>query len=75
VADLLEHVRPALRDAGDEQRVADGTTALLGRGTGADLQRRVHADTGDLAAVVGTAVAVTSGQDDDAARAAVLPTG
>src|SRR4051812_25073174 len=75
VGDLLEHVRPALRDAGDDRRVADGVAAMLDRGTGADLQRRVHADTGDLAAVVRVAVAVTAGQDEDAARAAVLATG
>jgi carboxylate-amine ligase len=75
VGDLLDHVRSALRDGGDLDRVAEGTAALLDRGTGADLQRRLHADTGDLAAVVRMAVAVTSGQDADAARAAVLPTG
>jgi carboxylate-amine ligase len=75
VGELLDHVRGALRDAGDEERVAEGVGAMLERGTGADLQRRVHADTGDLTAVVRMAVAVTSGQDADAARAAVLPTG
>ena len=75
VGDLLEHVRPALAEAGDEQRVADGVATMLDRGTGADLQRRVHADTGDLTAVVRAAVAVTSGQDADTARAAVLSTG
>ena len=75
VEDLLDHVRPALREAGDEQRVAGGAAAMLDRGTGPDLQRRVHAETGDLAAVVRMAVAVTSGQDDDAARAAVLANG
>jgi glutamate---cysteine ligase / carboxylate-amine ligase len=48
---------------------------MLDRGTGADLQRRVHAETGDLAAMVRAAVAVTSGQDADTARAGVLPTG
>ncbi len=72
---LLEHVRPALRETGDEQRAADGVAALLRRGTGADLQRRVHADTGDLAAVVRTAVAVTSGRDEDTAGATLPPTG
>src|SRR3954462_1228252 len=41
VAALLDHFRPALADAGDEQRVTDGLAALLRRGTGADLQRRV----------------------------------
>jgi carboxylate-amine ligase len=58
---LLEHVRPALADAGDEQRVADGVTAQLHLGTGADLQRRVPVQSGDLSAVVRGAVAVTAG--------------
>src|SRR4051794_534312 len=50
VGALLEHVRPALTDAGDETRVSDGLAAILGRGTGADLQRRIHRETGgDLA--------------------------
>jgi carboxylate-amine ligase len=75
VGALLAHVRPALADAGDEQRVSDGLGALLHRGTGADLQRRVHQDTGDLAAVVRAAVAVTAGQTEDAAQAAHGPTG
>ena len=75
LGDLLAHVRPSLADAGDEQQVAEGVAALLDRGTGADLQRRVHRETGDLAAVVGAAVAITSGQEDAAARAAVGPTG
>jgi carboxylate-amine ligase len=59
VGALLDHVRPALADAGDEQRVTDGVAAVLDRGTGADLQRRVHEETGDLAAVVRAAVEVT----------------
>lgn len=59
VAALLAHVRPALAGTGDEQRVADGVAAVLHRGTGADLQRRVHAETGDLTAVVRAAVEVT----------------
>jgi glutamate---cysteine ligase / carboxylate-amine ligase len=63
LGDLLEHVRPALADAGDEQRVSEGTAAILRRGTGADLQRRVHRDTqGDLAAVVRAAVEITTAQ-------------
>jgi carboxylate-amine ligase len=70
VTALLEHVRPALACAGDEDRVADGLAAILRRGTGADLQRRIHRDSGgDLAAVVRTAVAVTAGQPDPAAQA------
>jgi glutamate---cysteine ligase / carboxylate-amine ligase len=73
---LLEHVRPALADAGDEQRVSDGVAAILRRGTGADLQRRVHRETGgELAAVVRTAVALTAGEPDAADRAAPSPAG
>jgi carboxylate-amine ligase len=56
---LVEHVRPALADAGDEQRVTAGLTDVLRRGTGAVLQRSVHAGTGDLAAVVRAAVTAT----------------
>jgi len=60
VGALLAHVRPALADAGDEQRVGDGLAAMLRRGTGADLQRRVHQETGgDLGAVVRAAVELT----------------
>jgi carboxylate-amine ligase len=66
LAALLDHVRPALVDAGDEQRVADGVAALLRRGTGADSQRRIHRETGDLTAVVRAAVAVTAGREDTA---------
>lgn len=62
VADMVEHVRPALADAGDEVRVRDGLAALLRRGTGADLQRRVHRDTGDLTAVVRAAVEATAAE-------------
>jgi carboxylate-amine ligase len=70
LAALLDHVRPALADAGDEQRVADGLEALLRRGTGADLQRRVHRETGgDLGAVVRAAVAVTTGHPEGTAQA------
>jgi carboxylate-amine ligase len=59
VADLLAHVGAALDDAGDGARVRAGVAAVLARGTGAALQRRVHADTGDLAAVVRAAVDAT----------------
>lgn len=63
VGALLEHVGPALDDAGDRPRVAEGVAALLDRGTGADLQRRVQRATGDLRAVVRTAVAATAGEE------------
>ena len=39
---------------------------MLRRGTGADLQRRVHRETGDLAAVVRAAVDVTAGRTSPA---------
>ncbi len=42
--------------------MADGVATLLRRGSGADLQRRVHRETGDLAAVVRAAVDLTAGQ-------------
>jgi carboxylate-amine ligase len=70
VTALLDHVRPALADAGDEPRVTDGLAALLRRGTGADLQRRLHRESGgDLGAVVRAAVAVTNVSPEGAARA------
>jgi carboxylate-amine ligase len=72
---LLEHVRPSLADGGDEQRVTDGLALLLRRGTGADLQRRVHRETGDLSAVVRAAVAVTAGRPEGTAQAAHGSTG
>ena len=63
LADLVALVRGALADAGDEARVTEGVDAVLARGTGADLQRRVHESTGELPAVVRAAVAVTAGED------------
>jgi carboxylate-amine ligase len=76
VAALLEHVRSALADAGDEQLVADRLATLLQRGTGADLQRRVHrAGGGDLRAVVRAAVAATAGESDEAPQAGHSVTG
>ncbi|MBB3675252.1 glutamate--cysteine ligase [Modestobacter versicolor] len=62
VAALLDHVRPALEDSGDRELVEHGVAEVLRRGTGADLQRRAFAETGDLAAVVRAAVAATHGR-------------
>jgi carboxylate-amine ligase len=71
LAALLDHVRPALADAGDEQRIAQGIQELLRRGTGADLQRRVHRESdGDPRAVVRAAVAVTAGEPVETSQAA-----
>jgi glutamate---cysteine ligase / carboxylate-amine ligase len=72
---LVDHVRPALTDAGDEKRVDAGIATLLRRGTGADLQRRVHEETGDLTAVVRAAVAATAGCEEDATQATPGTTG
>ena len=72
---LLHHVRAALADAGDGERVTDGVATVLRRGTGSDLQRRVYEETGDLTAVVRTAVAVTAGQDGAAGAATGTPAG
>jgi carboxylate-amine ligase len=72
LAALADHARPALADAGDERLVDDGLAAVLRRGTGADLQRRVFRKTGDPAAVVRAAVEVTAGSGTG--RAAPAPT-
>jgi glutamate---cysteine ligase / carboxylate-amine ligase len=56
---LLEHLSPALADTGDLAPATESLGRLLGRGNGAALQRRVHAETGDLAEVVRAAVSAT----------------
>jgi carboxylate-amine ligase len=63
VGDLLEHVRPALRESGDEEAVGEGIEALVDRGTGADRQRATHRRTGGLADVVAEAVRITAGEE------------
>ena len=60
LAALVDHVRAALADAGDEARVTAGVEDLIARGTGADLQRAVLAETGDPRAVVRAAVEITT---------------
>jgi carboxylate-amine ligase len=59
VAALVDHLRATLADSGDLDLVEQGLADVLRRGTGADLQRRVFAETGDLAAVVRAAVTAT----------------
>jgi carboxylate-amine ligase len=49
---LVEHVAPALEEAGDLLTVRTLLDAVLKRGTGAERQRQVLERTGDLAAVV-----------------------
>ena len=63
VADLVEHVRPALAASGDEALVEFQVGEILRRGNGADRQRAVFARTGQLADVVADLARVTSGQD------------
>ncbi len=43
---LVDHVRPALRDAGDEELVLTGLADVRRRGTGADWQRATAARSG-----------------------------
>jgi carboxylate-amine ligase len=59
---LLDHVGPALSELGDRDAVAELAEGPLHRGTGADLQRRAHKETGDLAGVVRDAVSRTLGE-------------
>jgi carboxylate-amine ligase len=63
VADLVEHVRPALAAMGDEAFVEYQVGEVLARGNGADRQRAVFTRTGQLADVVADLARVTAGQD------------
>lgn len=60
LAALVEHVDPALRRAGDGDRVRDGVERLRTVGGGAQRQRQAYERTGDLAAVVADLVARTA---------------
>lgn len=62
VAALLEHLGPALRDAGDEVLAQTGTDRVLRHGTGAALQREAYRRTRSLGDVVAEAVRTTSGR-------------
>jgi carboxylate-amine ligase len=59
--DLLEHVRPALQDAGDEALVEQRLAQVLERGTGARRQRQVLERTGQLVDVLADAANATAG--------------
>jgi carboxylate-amine ligase len=54
---LLEHVGPALDDAGDDAAVTEGLRRIRERGTGAELQRRAFAEGGVEAALAAVTVA------------------
>ncbi|MBF8188912.1 glutamate--cysteine ligase [Nonomuraea sp. K274] len=56
---LLEHVRPALAEAGDLTFVQEGLDRLLREGSGAIRQRRVHARANDLEDVVDDLIEAT----------------
>jgi carboxylate-amine ligase len=60
--DLVEHVRPALVDAGDESLVDNHLSQVLDRGTGARRQRQTLERTGQLVDVLADAAHVTAGQ-------------
>lgn len=55
---LVEHVRPALTDAGDLDRVGDGLRLVLAR-SGASQQRAAYERTGDMVGVVADLVTRT----------------
>jgi carboxylate-amine ligase len=61
---LVDHVRVALRENGDEDLVERQLDALLERGNGAARQRAVLEKTGQLRDVVAELARVTAGQGD-----------
>ncbi|MDP3889991.1 glutamate--cysteine ligase [Nocardioides sp.] len=64
VEELVEHVRPALRDAGDLAAVELGVDRTFARGNGAVRQREVLERTGQLGDVVAALARVTAGQEE-----------
>ena len=66
---LLDHVTPALADAGELDTVRELLRAVLRRGTGSRVQRAVFARAGRLADVVADAVARTAGTAGTTRRA------
>jgi carboxylate-amine ligase len=58
---LVEHVRPALRGAGDEESVLSALAAIRERGNGAARQRAAYARRNALADVIADAVERTAG--------------
>jgi carboxylate-amine ligase len=59
IAALIEHVRPALADAGDLDTVTGRLAELLARGNGAAFQRAAYARSGRVADVVASALEQT----------------
>ncbi len=60
---LLDHIRPALRQTGDEALVEKRLAQVHARGNGARRQRQVLERTGQLVDVVADAARVTASQD------------
>lgn len=58
---LLTTLRPALEEAGDWDRVADGVKDVVARGSGATRQRAVYRRAGSLRAVIDYITAQTAG--------------
>jgi glutamate---cysteine ligase / carboxylate-amine ligase len=61
--DLVEHVRPALVEAGDEGLVKERLDRVLGEGNGAGRQRAMLERTNRLSEVVAAIGRVTAGED------------
>lgn len=61
IDDLVEHIRPALKDSGDETWVTDAVERVFARGTGSQRQRAALEGDGDLGAVVRDAIEATHG--------------
>lgn len=64
VADLVDHVRDALRENGDEALVEEQVERIFTRGNGAMRQRAMLEKTGQLSDVVAELARVTAGLDD-----------
>lgn len=61
---MLQHLAPALREAGDEDFVRERVEHLLEHGCGAHRQREVYDRTDDLDEVVADVVRLTAGEGD-----------
>lgn len=64
VAELVDHVRPALRGSGDDALVTERIERVFFRGNGATRQREIFERTGDLTAVNAALARATVGDDD-----------
>lgn len=60
---MVEHIRPALRDCGDETLVDQRLARVLARGSGATRQRSVLERTGQITDVIADVARVTAGQE------------